>query len=395
MEIRTYTRADEFDTIPERLWDRCSSGLGMTFQYGIVREMFAMGTLNVLAAFEGEQLLGYTCAYVEKDGSGSVHSHPALTLTDPVYLRIDETDSGPGPEELEDMRRTLQEVLSPVLVVRNGLDSRVVLTPDLDAADAREITSFLVDGLIGHARREGISTVVFARIRAKDELLLEVLESRGWSSCLIGGGGSIDLAGCAGDFEGYLKRLPSKRRTSVRHEMKAFRAQGLEIMQEDLPEFLEAFVGLEVQNYLKYGQAMTTAELFQRRNAWHRAVGGRLKAASCRKEGRLVGGLLFYDGGGRIDVLSVGFDYAEIEGAFAYFNMVFYWIIQYALAHSVTTVDFGTEALKGKLARGADLYPLHLALDPGASGNEVIRDWLSLVGRRNHDAPWAKPLRSG
>ncbi|WP_405450476.1 GNAT family N-acetyltransferase [Streptomyces achromogenes] len=395
MEIRTYTRPDEFDTIPERLWDRCASGLGMTFQYGVVREMFAMGTLRVLAAFEGERLLGYACAYVEKDGSGTVHSHPALTLTDPGYLRIDGTDDGPGPEKLEEMRRTLQELLSPILVVRNGLDSRLVVAPDLDATEAREVTSFLVDGLVDHARREGISTVAFARVRAQDELLLGVLESRGWSDCLIGGGGSISLAGCEGDFERYLQRLPSKRRTSVRHEMKAFRARGLDIAQEELPDFLEDFVGLELQNYLKYGQAMTTAELLQRRSAWHRAVGGRLKAASCRKEGRLVGGLLFYEGGGRIDVLSVGFDYAEIEGAFAYFNMVFYWIIQYALAHSVTTVDFGTEALKGKLSRGADLYPLHLFLDPGAADNAVVGDWLRLVDRRNREAPWAKPLRSG
>jgi hypothetical protein len=51
-------------------------------------------------------------------------------------------------------------------------------------------------------------------------------------------------------------------------------------------------------------------------------------------------------------------NYDVVGDAFEYFNLAYYEVVEFALAHGYGRIEFGITAYRAKLARGAHLHPL-------------------------------------
>lgn len=192
---------------------------------------------------------------------------------------------------------------------------------------------------------------------------------------MLGSGSAVVDLGFA-DFDGYLATLSSSRRHFVRRERARFAASGLTVSALPLSRCWQELARLAAPLQRKYGHGSSRAELERE----FRRQADQLDRCSwvllCRRGGRAVGFTLFYRWGEVLYGRAAGFDYPEVEGSAAYFNLAFYLPLEHALATHARQLHLGLASWQAKAMRGARLEP----------------SWLWIVPPRRWRAGWARRL---
>ncbi|MER8113809.1 GNAT family N-acetyltransferase [Streptomyces sp. NPDC094031] len=222
------------------------------------------------------------------------------------------------------------------------------------APDAPPVISALLDELDETAQRWGCPTRAVMHVPASARLLRETLESRGYAGVTSLAQTSLPVP--AGSFEDYLARLSSKRRTAVRRERRVFAGSDMTVRRADIGEFSTEHALLHVKQLRRYGHDFSAQQLVElvRRSA--RFFGDWAVFLVAERGPRVEAFSLSYVLGGQLHPKMSGFSgYADEH--FAYFNVIYYELIEVAQELGVRELVFGPGTYDAKVHRGCVLDP--------------------------------------
>jgi predicted N-acyltransferase len=192
----------------------------------------------------------------------------------------------------------------------------------------------------------------------------------------------------ASGWDAWLATLPSKRRVSVRREVRRFEEAGYEIVRRPLSECVEQIPQLAGATQSRYGSS-APQDLWRKLLGMHiAAMGAAAQVALCMRPGddEPVGFALYYVHGETLYLRWAGFDYSRLAGAAEYFNLMYYSHVVLAPQIGVRRLHAGIKTIEAKALRGARLRPLwlvDLAQDsPLAREREAVRAYNEAAAQR-------------
>jgi predicted N-acyltransferase len=261
-------------------------------------------------------------------------------------------------------------MLMPSLLLggRHTAHSRLLLARGLSQAARRELSGALLAEAENLGRKVGARSLAFMFIDSDDELRGD-LDQRGYLSFLHAKAGVLDIDFTT--FDGYLHRLSAHRRKRIKSELRSFVAAGVEFSQHPLGEVIEQITPLGMALESRYGAEGDTVAAFQGNlRIVSDVLGDRAVALTAEQGGKIRGYVIAVRWNDAIILRSAGFDY-EFKGKLPlYYGLVFYHVVDYALAFSVRQVFYSIESTEAKKSRGCrivDEYGMVLGLDDQAA----------------------------
>lgn len=181
-------------------------------------------------------------------------------------------------------------------------------------------------------------------------------------------------------LEGYLAGLTSKRRRSVRAEIRAFAESGFRVRRE-APCRTPEYAAMLVQNQERHGHAGALDRAERYLSGQAEQFGDQALLWVCDSGGTAVGFLFAVRHGDVLYVRTVGFDYPRLQGRFEYFNLTFYTPLAAAPDLDVRELRFGLGGYPAKVGRGARLDPRFAWVRLTAAADDAA--W------RRHAQAWA------
>jgi uncharacterized protein len=269
-------------------------------------------------------------------------------------------------------------MLMPSLLLggRHTSHSRLLLAPGLPATAQQEATDALLDGAGKLGRDLGARSLAFMFVDEDDRLRGD-LERRGYLAFLHAKTGVMDIDFAA--FEEYLGRFSPHRRRRIGKELRSFAAAGVVFSQHPLGEVIEQITPLGMALESRYGVDGDTVAAAQKSlQIVSEAFGERAVALTAEHDGEIRGYVLAIRWNDVLILRSAGFDY-EFKGRLPlYYGVVFYNVVDYALASGVRQVLYSIESTEAKKSRGCriiDEYGMVIGLDDEASA--ALRQVLS------------------
>ncbi|MCX4823168.1 GNAT family N-acetyltransferase [Streptomyces sp. NBC_01142] len=267
-------------------------------------------------------------------------------------------------ELLAELPGTPADTLLPSLVCggRHMGRSRVLRSPAAGRAAVGELVARAEEIAAEHAA----ASVAFPFVEGGDSVLREVLADRGYRAHLSGRYSSLPVT--PEGFDGYLRRLSSKRQRRVRTERRRLVEAGVEMRTEPLTTELIPRLGvLEEQLMAKYGIAWTAAQTEEvlRETVTH--FGGDAVVMLAIGDGQIRGFgtmLRFRD---HWYARQAGFDYGYQQKLALYFETLYYFPVEMAAASGITTIHYGLGSEEAKRSRGCvaeDQFAYVLRLQP-------------------------------
>lgn len=344
-------RVSSLHDLPSGEWEELTRGLGLFLSRPYllaIEEATATRPMYLLARDAGGQLVGGLPCYLW-DGSPD----PGMDTYEPYRMGARWRLS----------RRAREALWRPTLVVgsRSGYQTPLAICGGhhLDrgrvvARLAREV-ALLAEGL-------GAQSVgwMWLRPTAASQLLPNLRRSED----LVLAGPSCSIPIRWSSFDGYLRHLSSQRRRSARREAALFSASGMTIERAHLSECLEEVAPLGASLQLRYGHQVSAAELAKELSAQARHLDQESVVLLCRRDGRLVAFTLLYRWDDTLYARLAGFDYEQVAGSAAYFNLAFYEPVQLAIETGATSLHLGMASWKPKAFRGAVFEPQWIVVWP-------------------------------
>jgi len=312
-----------------------------------------------VTAWEGDRLLAAIPAYLIADPKTYAFYNPAeLVLAEATVETL--------APYLDDRPRAAYRALRSALVSR-----RADLYPSLVCASPYGYLAWLCHrpglppALLDQVRRSLLDEVaaLAARLHApcraflyvpdgKDPALERALRTTGYQAAALSGECTLDVTWPS--FDAYLDTRPGHRRREFRREIARFQDTGHAIRIGDASALDRRLADLQAQLSRKYGGRgdPDRIELGFRRATAH--LGPFIRPFTVFKAAEPVGFALFYQRDNQLYCKQAGFDYAR-EGAYRYFNVIFYEPIRYAIREGVHTIQYGSESYEAKLRRGCGL----------------------------------------
>jgi hypothetical protein len=190
----------------------------------------------------------------------------------------------------------------------------------------------------------------------QDAALREHAARLGLRRSLFGAEGVLTVPD--GGFDGYLARLPSSRRNTIRREIRAYAELGIRTEVATGPAALAGeHVALRSALRAKYGHAAGEDWVRAEFDTLRETMGDGLVVFSARQDGRTVGYLMAFRRGDVLYTRAAGFDYSAASGAFCYFNLVYYDVVRWAQRDGVRRIHYGLGTSAAKAHRGCSLLP--------------------------------------
>jgi predicted N-acyltransferase len=163
-----------------------------------------------------------------------------------------------------------------------------------------------------------------------------------------------------GGWEAWVGSLPSKRRNTVRREVRSFEDAGLRIRHVGLPECWERLPEVANSMAIKYGYSARTPDFIAEFGKYLESSGASARVALCTKgnEEDLLGFCMYYIHADAIYLRWVSFNYDLLTGSKEYFNLTYYDQVRLAVEVGAGRIHVGKKALDAKVLRGAHLRPL-------------------------------------
>lgn len=160
-----------------------------------------------------------------------------------------------------------------------------------------------------------------------------------------------------GGLEEHLARTPPKRRREMGRERRRFLDAGYAVGTETTASVADEAGRLLALLEQKHGNDKGVDAM----TGYMRVLAGLPdpgEVVTCRAEGQLVGFCHYFLFAGTLWARCAGFDYARLRGAFEYFNLCVYELLERAATEGCTAVHLGTGSLQAKTNRGARLEAL-------------------------------------
>lgn len=262
-------------------------------------------------------------------------------------------------------------VLMPHLLLggRQAAHSRLLLADGLAAAERAEATAALLD-----ETEKTVATSVGARALAfmfvdSDDWLLPELASRDYLAFLHASAGVMEIDFTS--FDGYLQRFSAHRRRRINSELRSFAAAGVTFSHRRLADVMDEITPLGMALESRYGP--TDSSVDEARRGYEivsETVGEAAVVLTAEQGGKIRGfavGLHWQDA---LVLRKAGFDY-EFKGKLPlYYGLIFYHVVNYALARGLRRVFYSIESTDAKRSRGCrivDEYGLVRGLDDAAN----------------------------
>lgn len=253
-----------------------------------------------------------------------------------------------------------------VTSVAPGFEAGVRWAGGLDRAAREAALAAALDGMEALAAEAGAPATAFLYVPdATHPLLEQALAARGYASAVVGA--DARLAVRWGDFEEYVETR-GKRRRSVRAEVRRFQEAGSEVRVGGAGALTDDLAPLHAEWRAKHGSRVTVDELRRLYAAVRAHAGPAMRMFVARRDGRPVAFSQFYEHDGVLYSRAVGFHYAAVEDTFAYFNLLFYEPLRWAMANGVREIRYSMGSDEAKVARGCDLVPLRCHVRTAAGG---------------------------
>lgn len=288
------------------------------------------------------------------------HGPEAWIFNDPVALLVrDAVDlsTHTAPEQAAEVAR-LRADLAPedaypatVSVLPGGYLPGLVRAP----GTGHGVVTALLDGLDDIARRRAARTTAVMHVPEDDVPLRAALTARGFVAFRVAGDCLLHTPWS--DFAGYLATLPSKRRISVRREIAVFRDAGNRLTIEAMSALDAEHARLHAGHMRRYGHSLDEAGALSRIRSIQENNDGMGFVLEARDDRRnLVGFVLVYEMGGCLYPKMIGIRDGQ-PTHYAYFNLVYYGLLRYAVENGLRAIVYGPEAYDAKAYRGCTLEP--------------------------------------
>jgi predicted N-acyltransferase len=156
-----------------------------------------------------------------------------------------------------------------------------------------------------------------------------------------------------GSFDEYLGSLGDNQRHAVRREMRAFVEYGCEGVTGRLAEWGSGLAPLLAKLLRRHGRPGDETEVREHLASLAQALPDENVVFVALWKGDPIGFVLVISSHGDLYVYKAGFDYEHSLRSAAYFNVMFYLPIRFAIDHGYGWLHLGTAALEPKLRRGA------------------------------------------
>jgi uncharacterized protein len=258
---------------------------------------------------------------------------------------------------------------------RQAAHSRLLLAEGLSPAQRAQATAALLDETEKTvATSVGARALAFMFVDAGDWLLSE-LGGRDYLAFLHASAGVMEIDFTT--FDGYLERFSAHRRRRINSELRSFAAAGVTFSRHRLPDVLDDITPLGMALESRYGP--TDSNLADARRGHEivsETMGDRAVVLTAEQGGKIRGFVVGLHWQDALVLRAAGFDY-EFKGKLPlYYGLIFYHVVNYALARGLRRVFYSIESTEAKRSRGCrivDEYAMVRGLDDEA------RDALSRV----------------
>ena len=209
----------------------------------------------------------------------------------------------------------------------------------------------------------GIRGTAFLYLTPEAMPLSEVLAAGAF--CLLPITTRAEMAVTWTDFDGYLATLPSRRRVSIRRELRALSEAGVSVGQAELAELESDLIRLRCMLMTKYlGNASA-----EREARWFTLIREAFKADeitvfAARANGKTLAFSLFVRDGPHWTALLTGMDYGAAPSRFSHFATMYYAPASHAPQMRIHRIFYGIGAQDTKHFRGCRLTQLMAAVRP-------------------------------
>ncbi|MHB8323987.1 MAG: peptidogalycan biosysnthesis protein [Candidatus Dormibacteria bacterium] len=309
------TRARRLDELDRSAFEELAAGASLMVSWPYLRAVEADPKVDpsYLLATDGEgRLVGVLPCYLWDGGPV-----PALDYYDPVEM---------GGRWLLGTRARAEEWRPTMFLgTRSGYVNEWLVHPSWRPRIAAVLRP-LLQAALQQAREQHCGSVAAMWLTAG--AAGDLVETIPVQDRILLGSGSAALEIDFDSFDGYLAGLRPSRRHTVRRDRARFAASSLTVTEARLSECCRDLARLAAPLQEKYGHRLSVRQL----EADFRRQARELDSCSwvllCQRQGRPVGFTLFYRWGEVLYGRAAGFDYAEVEGTAAYFNLAFYLPIE-------------------------------------------------------------------
>jgi predicted N-acyltransferase len=260
-------------------------------------------------------------------------------------------------------------VVMPNLLLggRHTAHSRLLLARGLPQAAQREASGILLDEAANLGKDVGARALSFMFVDEDDRLLSDLSE-RDYLAFLHAKAAVMDIDFAT--FDEYLGRFSAHRRRRIRKELRSFAEAGVVFSQHPLGEVVEEITPLGMALEARYGAEDTVAAAQRGHQIVSGALGRRAVALTAEQGGKIRAFVVTMRWDDALILRSAGFDY-DFKGKLPlYYGLIFYHVVEYALASGVRKVSYSIESTEAKRSRGCRIineYGMVRGLDDEAS----------------------------
>jgi uncharacterized protein len=325
-------------------------------------------------------------------GTSSIFDDPARLLhVDPIdlspHLKPDER------QRLDDARAVSRESWTPnlagVVSVLPGAFLPGILRGD---ATSDALAEKAVDFLEARAQEAGAHSTAVAHVPVGDRTLRDVLDQRGYSSFAC-------VADCVlhtpwESFDEYLAAMTNSKRSSARRKIRDFTAKGAVLVDADPATLGEQHARLVTTHMAKYGHAVTLQESQQILETIAYHLRDFVRLLEVRGDGRLVAFLVYHAAQDTLYPKLLGFsEDADEVAPYAYFQLLFYGMVERAVTGGFRRVVLSPESYRAKALHGCRYEPRVCYVKFRHRSSEATDQIASLLDsayrRRLESQPWS------
>lgn len=239
-----------------------------------------------------------------------------------------------------------------------------------------ELVGALLRHLVRYAYEDLEASGVALLLAPAETELLRIAEDVGFVGAVTDVSYYLDID--FDDFEGYLLRMPSKRRVTIRGERRKLRELGdFTFDVVPLAEHVDLYVHYAFANLRKYDMIGEGGQESMRRRAVEtaRQFGAAAQLLVMRRGGEPVGMTFIVDHGDQLNARVVGYDPDLPKPIAPYFQLTYYEVVELALARGRRRIVYGHELGAVKRSRGCQSEEQQLLLhEPAADVTTRLRE---------------------
>ncbi|MBF9336460.1 GNAT family N-acetyltransferase [Microbacterium lacticum] len=342
--IEQFESVLEFDS---NMWDRLAYGADIALSHGWVKTSEATGDAETvyLTTEAGGRITAILPGTI-----ATIDSPWLLTRTDSVLAQCAKEGDDDAKRISESLPPSATGGLLPGLVMggRHAGRTGVIREASLSPSDLECLVSTAED----LARERELKSLAFLYVDARDTMLIDCLDERGYERW--GSGSDSDLSLPGAGFETYLSQFPSRRRSKIRNDRKMVANSGLRVRVADLTDgTLRRAAELENMLFGKYGIENWSAERsFRGLEGARDNLNEPFMVIAETPSGEMIGFSLVAEFHDEWYAVRAGFDYDKQAGVPIYYEVVYYRLIELAGERGIKKIHYGMGSVEAKALRG-------------------------------------------